>query len=216
MNREVGIGLLYDKAFRIDHLQQNYRPETFEHGCWELTVKGTSIHLHVIYRQPDGNLNSFLDKFTEYATRIADQSNIIFTGACNVYINDDQDQQAEIIRDTILALGLNQHVSFSTHRLDSILDIVLNELISNIQVCEVRPGPYVSDHLVVLFKLNIIKPNAKEKVTFRNLKDVSMGAVFSDLEFKVGNYKNIDSIVEDPDKKLDEPTKKVEPKRQKD
>ena len=97
-----------------------------------------------------------------------------------MHINDDQDQQAEIFRDTILALGLNQHVTFSAHRLDNILDVVINELISNIQVCEAKTGPYVSDHLAVQFKLNIIKPNAKkEEVTCRNLKDVDMGAVFS-------------------------------------
>ena len=80
------IGLLYNKTFRIDFIQQKYRPETFEYGCWKLTVKSTSIHLHVINRAPDGNLNLFLDKFTEYATRIADQFNIILTWDFNVPI----------------------------------------------------------------------------------------------------------------------------------
>ena len=62
----------------------------------------------------------------------------------------------------------------------------------------VKPGPYVSDHPRVLFNilLNIIKPIAKkEKVTFMNLKDVNMGAVFSDLKLEVENYENIASIV---------------------
>ena len=157
-----------------------------------MTVKGTTIHLHVIYRPPDGNLNFFLDAFTEYATRIANQSNIIFTGDFNVHINYDQDQQAEIFRDTISALGLNQHVIFSTHRLDNILHVVTNELISNIQVLEVRPSPYVLDHLAVPFKVNIFKPNAKkEEVTFRNVKDVNMGTVLSDIKLEVENMKTL-------------------------
>ena len=168
-----------------------------------------SIYLHVIYKPPDGNLNLFLDKFTEYATTIENQSNIMLTG-------DAQDQQTEIFRDFILALGLNQHVAFSTHRLENILDIVINELILKIQVCEVKPGPYVLDHPAVLFKLNIIKPNAKqEKVTFRNIKDVDMGVVFSAVKLDVENYKNIDGIVEHMEKKLDELIKKVAPKNTK-
>ena len=138
----------------------------------------------------------------------------MLTGDFNVHINDDEDQQAEIFRDTILAIWLNQHVTFSIHRLDNILGVVINELISNIQVCEVKPGPYISDHIAVLFKWNIIKPNAKkEEVTFRNLNYVNMGAFFSDLEMEVENYENIDSIVEDLEKELDECIEKVAPKR---
>ena len=61
--------------------------------------------------------------------------------------------------------------------------------------------------------LNIIKPNAKkEKVTFRNIKDVDMGAVFSDLDLDTENYEN---IVEDMGKKLDKLIEKVEPKQTK-
>ena len=59
INREEECGLLYDKTFRIDLIQQDYRPESFEYGGWKLTVKGMSIHLHVMYRPPDGNLNLF-------------------------------------------------------------------------------------------------------------------------------------------------------------
>ena len=42
-----------------------------------------------------------------------------------------------------------------------------------------------------------------------------MGAVFSDPELEVENYVNIDSIVEDLEKKLDELIEKIAPKRQK-
>ena len=132
-----------------------------------------------------------------------------------MHINEDQNQQAEIFRDTISGLGLNQHVTFSTHRVDNILNVVMNELTSNVQLYEVKPGPYVLDYLAVLFKLNIIKPNAqKEEVTFGNLKDVYMDAVFSDLKLEVKNYENTDSIVEDLEKKFDELSEKVVQKRQ--
>ena len=125
-----------------------------------------SIHLHVIYRPRDGKLNLFIDDFTEYSTSMANQSRIILTGYFNVHINDDQDQQTEILRNTISALGLNQHMTFLTHRIDSILHVVINELISNRKVCETMPDPYILDYLALLFKLNIIKPNAKkEKVS---------------------------------------------------
>ena len=113
-----------------------------------------------------------------------------------------------------MALGLSQHVTFSTCILDNILDVVINELISNIHVCEVKLCPYVLDHLAVMFTLNIIKPNAKkEEATFRNLKDVNTGAIFLDLKLEVENYENINNIVEDLEKKLDELIEKVAPKK---
>ena len=65
-------------------------------------------------------------------------------------------------------------------------------------------------------QVNIMKPDTnKEKVTFRNLKDVDMDAVFSDLELNVENCENIESIVEDLEKKLDELIEKVAPKKTK-
>ena len=131
-------------------------------------------------------------------------------------IDEGQDQQMEIFCDTILALGLIQQLIFSTQRLDNILDIVINQLILNIQVCEVKPGPYVLDHLAVMFKVNIIKPNVKkEEATFRNLKDGDMGAIFSHFKLEVESYENIDSIVEDLEKKMDELFEKVAPKKTK-
>ena len=125
-------------------------------------------------------------------------------------------QKAEIFRDTISDLGLNPACDiFNTqtrqHSGHSVIWTILN-----IQVCEVKPGPYVLDHLALLFKLNIIKPNAKkEKATFRNLKDVDIDVVFSDLKLEVENYENIDIFIEDLEKKLDELIEKVAPKRQK-
>ena len=46
-------------------------------------------------------------------------------------------------------------------------------------------------------------------------KSVDIGAVFSDLKLEAENHENIDSIVEDLEKKLDDLTEKAAPKKDK-
>ena len=46
----------------------------------------------------------------------------------------------------MLALGLDQHVTFPTHRSNNILDLVFTECLSTHRILSCKPGPYLSDH----------------------------------------------------------------------
>ena len=95
-------------------------------------------------------VTKFLDEFTVWLGSILSLfSNMIVLGDFNIHINDENDNEAIIFLDTMIALGCNQHVSFPTHQADNILDLVFTETCNSIEVMSCRPGPIVSDHTAV-------------------------------------------------------------------
>ena len=74
---------------------------------------------------------------------------MIVLGDFNIHINDENDNEAGIFVDTMIALGFNQHMSFPTHRAGKILDLVFTETYNSIEVMSCRPGAILSDHTAV-------------------------------------------------------------------
>ena len=52
----------------------------------------------------------------------------IILGDFNIHVNDESDVNAHNFMDIIMALGLEQHVNFPTHKAGNILDLVMTEL----------------------------------------------------------------------------------------
>ena len=57
---------------------------------------------------------------------------LIILGDFNIHGNDNSDENAIIFMDIIMALGLEQHVYFPTHKAGNTLDLVMTELGSKI------------------------------------------------------------------------------------
>ena len=68
------------------------------------------------------------------ADLIARDKNILLLGVFNIHINDDNDEDSKIFRETIDRLGLQQHVNFSTHRQGNYLDLIITETFSNLKI----------------------------------------------------------------------------------
>ena len=49
------------------------------------------------------------------------------------------------------AMGLQQHVTYPTHKSDNILDLVFTELITQINIKDLSCGSFLSDHCTVDF-----------------------------------------------------------------
>ena len=75
----------------------------------------------------------------------------------NLHVSDDDDIDSAIFNDTIKAMGLYQHVSFTTHKLGNTLDLVINKIQGNISVMTSALGPYLTDHWAMVSTLNIKK-----------------------------------------------------------
>ena len=84
--------------------------------------------------------------------------------------------------DMIESLGLKQRVKEPTHIFGHTLDLVITRLSDDV----VRDSPcvdsYISDHGVVLFKLNSVKPSLSVKtVSYRKYKAINIQDFQSDL-----------------------------------
>ena len=107
---------------------------------WKVSTKNTTLTIHSIYHLPYLLTNKitntmFLDDFTEYITKTIpdnNQTNNLFVGDFNLHVSEgNTDIDSAIFLDILEAMGLYQHVSFSTHNQGNTLDLVISELGSN-------------------------------------------------------------------------------------
>ena len=119
----------------------------FQYVIWKVEIHGNSVTCIAIYRPPYSLTNQemvtkFLDEFPVWLANILGSfNNMIALGDFNIHINDENDNEAGIFIDTMIALGFNQHVSFPTHQAGNILDLVFIETCNSIEVKSCRPGP---------------------------------------------------------------------------
>ena len=80
---------------------------------------------------------------------------LIILGDINIHVNGESNENAGNFMDIIMALGLEQHVHFSTHKAGNILDLVMTELGSKLEVTKSSPGPSWSDHCAADFVVKL-------------------------------------------------------------
>ena len=109
----------------------------------------------------------FLDDFTEYITETIpdnNQTNNLFVGDFNLHVSEgNTDIDLAIFLDTLEAMGLYQHVSFSTHNQGNILDSVISEVGSNIRVKTTTLGPFISNQCAVISVLTAKRGTLKQQ-----------------------------------------------------
>ena len=118
----------------------------------------------------------FLDDITDHLTDLltANQNNLIM-GDFNIHINDPTDSDASIFNDTMVALGLVQHFSISTHNKGNTSDLICTKLGTNLSASKIQSRPMVSDHRLIYTSLNIQKPVVKkDRVTVRKISVIMM------------------------------------------
>ena len=128
----------------------------------------------------------------------------MITGDFNLHVNDSEDQEGEVFIDTMLALGLDQHVTFPTHRSNNTLDLVFSECLSTHKILSCKLGSYLSDHTAVEFLLLVEKEHmASKNITIRKLKSVDVPSLIEDLQLEdQTDPSNLDDMVEWHETKL--------------
>ena len=214
-----GIALIYCNNLKVRHLEDaNWM--SFEYAIWGLQHKGIKMTIIVIYRPPFSTINqptiqSFFEEFTDWmATKSNEYSNIIVLGDFNIHINNDQDVDANRFKDIMEALGLQQHVSFSTHRCSNTLDHIYTELGSTVIINYCREGSVLSDHTAVICRTIIQRENvARIEVSDRKINKIDLDELSQDIKFDASYYNNntIDELVFALDKTLKEALDKHAP-----
>ena len=142
----------------------------------------------------------FLDDFTKWLSeRLPDYKNVVITGDFNIHINNqDSDDDALIFLDTITATGLQLHNRFSTHRQGNMLDLIMSESISELEVVTCHPGPFMSDHCLVPCELCAPQEDMVRKtINYQKLQNLNTMELVDDMELdKLDfNEKDLDNIV---------------------
>ena len=147
-------------------------------------------------------------------TKSNEYSNIIVLGDFNIHINNDQDADANRLKDIMEALGLQQHVSFSTHRYGNTLDHIYTELGSPLIINCCREGPILSDHRTVICGTNIQRENmTRKEVSYRKINEIDLDELSQDIKFDPSYYNNktVDELVFALDRTLKEALDKHAP-----
>ena len=115
-----------------------------------------------------------MDDFTTFVTKLLPRwSNKLLLGDFNLHVSKDDDIDSTIFLDTIEAMGLYQHVTFPTHKQGNTLDLVISELGNMSKVMTTAPGPFITDHRVVISTLNVKSSQPKrQQIKVRKLNAV--------------------------------------------
>ena len=79
----------------------------------------------------------------------------------SIITNKQLDEDASNFMDSMSLVGLVQHVEFGTHKSDNIPDLVFTESSSDFSIVKCRPGPFVSDHCMVICDMGSCKTRDK-------------------------------------------------------
>ena len=91
-------------------------------------------------------------------------------GDFNIHYLMEKDD-SEQFNDMMEAVRLIQKVTFDTHVMGNILDLIFVEQVGNIKISNVKEGSMFSDHRSVECEIEIQKPEiSKQSTTFRNWK----------------------------------------------
>ena len=139
-------------------------------------------------------------------TLLLSNEDIIILGDFNIHMDNSNDNDATKLMDMIESLALKQHAEEPMHIFGHTLDLVITRLSDDI----VRDSPcvdsYISDHGVVLFKLNTVKPSLSVKtVWYRKYKAINIQDFQSDLaktDLCTNHPNSLDELVSCYDKTL--------------
>ena len=183
---------------------------TFEMATWHIKYPGVDLTVCAIYHPPYSETyqvtkQSIIDEFSEYLWEVlAEHRNLVITGDFNLHVNDPEDQDGEVFIDTMQALGLDQHVTFPTHRSNNTLDLVFSECLSTYKILSCKSEPYLSDHTSVEFLLSVKKEHVVNKcITIRKFKSINVPSLIEDLQLEdQTDPDNMDDMVERLETKL--------------
>ena len=95
---------------------------------------------------------------------------------------------------------MTQHIKFSTHKTNHIIDHIYTELFSNIKVTNCEQKDLISDHHIIVFNTSFQKPKlTTTSISYRKLEEVNpvdiaqkvlLNATYPDWDSKVENSVN--------------------------
>ena len=132
-----------------------------------------------------------MDQFTDLLTLLSSRSkNLIILGDINIHINNMEDQDAQVLLDSLPAFNLTQHVKVPTSNRCHNLDVIITPTEDGpFQPTNTMVGPYISDHSHIIFEIMETKP--KTKIQRQEIRKINENTIHKFCE----NFKN-DPIIQ--------------------
>ena len=100
----------------------------------------------------------------------------------NIRLDNTEDPDVIAFIDTMMALGLDQHVNFSTHKNEGILDLIYTEALSKHKVLQCHESFHPSDHIAVECVISVPNENITTKdITYRKLHKINIDELTMDI-----------------------------------
>ena len=176
-----GLALTIKDNIKVSH-ENSAEYKSFEHAIWNISHKTMPTFTVVaIYHPPstcqDSTDATFIDQFTDLLTTLqAKYNNIIILGDINMHMDDPNNQNACKLQDSINAFDLTQHVKIPTHNKGHTLDVIITTKSTGFNnVDEIIPGPYISDHRLLILETTIdkIKPKRVSTKARKSVKNIN-------------------------------------------
>jgi hypothetical protein len=180
--REEGIALLFRDSIRVNGLNVDFKPASFEYLPASLSVNGNTICLVVIYRSPSLSPSLFLTEFADLLELLLPTpSKLLIVGDFNIHVDTKSNLVCQKFLSFLESCDLLQHVSGPTHISGHTLDLVISRSVDSLVLnCDVFDP--LSDHYAVHWLANASRPvRPKKTVSLRNLKAIDMDRFATDL-----------------------------------
>ena len=152
----------------------------------------------LLYRPPNTNVLQFILDLTDILESLITKSgSITLLGNFNIKINEEDDYDSINFVDFLSTFGLQNRVTFPTHRLGNILDLILVEEGTN-HITHTSMGDLFSDHRIVRFKLATSHISSGKKILkYHKLKTINEDNFANEISTKVKNDRKHQSTLSD-------------------
>ena len=173
----------------------SYSFEAYTHSSFEavaVTVKlsGTKLTALNVYRPPDTSRTSkpfaiFLSEFQSILAAFATlPHHFVITGDFNIHVDDPSNSHTKQFSSLLSSMNLTQHVTFPTHSLNHVLDLVItaSDSLLNPSVSSSPLSP--SDHFPIFTSLNLDSPPTPTACqrSFRRLAAINLADFILDIQ----------------------------------
>ena len=193
-----GIALVHRANLHIEK-STPYEYTTMECTDFNVNLDKHSVLMSIIYRPPDSSVLQFANEFAQHMEcTINTKGNMLLIGDFNVHMNALENSDTILFNDILESFNLCNRVFFSTHRLNNILDLVIeNDEASRIR--NLSQGHLLSDHHMVLFEIaTTSRVPLKKMVAYRKLKGINPTEFGNDVSAALKDQEQSISI-SDPD-----------------
>ena len=168
--RGGGLMLIAKSSIKVESIQTQPIPNC-EHHLWKLGIGKLTLNILGLYHPPEQSSSIFIDNFLDMLeSLLLETDSLIISGDFNLHVNDIFNADAIFFLEAITALVLNQHVKSPTHNKGNILDLIITEDATRVNVTRCVPLDFISDHRLVAGELNIKKEHpVKNDVTVNKL-----------------------------------------------